>query len=365
LNNRISNKDKKDWNNFINSKEKLPNKDLKNNQKKIINTKSLDLHGYTLEDANKKIENFILENYQNGITKLLVVTGKGLHSDVEKNPYVSKKLSILKYSIPEFIQNNSELNIEKPLIQLTTNEEKFKKLEKFIYENNDQNLRILERNSIFINNINKAFQTKNIKGMISFKDGRINPFSLLQTLNKYLKYKKIYFSKGEIIKIRKSNNQWISTKKNNENIKSDMVILCNSLKAIDLIDNLSHKITLKPVLGQAMEIDINDAEVDLLSLPKQFNVNGKNIIPKSKNKLIIGSTDEYSTKPEENTFEKLTNFLDKKPNWLMKGKISKKWYGIRSRPDGEPSPIMKNLEDGLIICTGFYKNGILLAPACS
>ena len=103
----------------------------------------------------------------------------------------------------------------------------------------------------------------------------------------------------------------------------------------------------------------------MLSLPKQFNINGKNIIPKSKNKLIIGSTDENSTKPEENTFEKLTNFLDKKPSWLMKGIISKKWYGIRSRPDGEPSPIMKNLEDGLIICAGFYKNGILLAPACS
>jgi len=260
---------------------------------------------------------------------------------------------------------NSELNIEKPLIQLTTNEEKFKKLEKFIYEINDQNLRILERDSIFIKNINKAFQTKNIKGMISFKDGRINPFSLLQRLDKYLTHKKINFSEGEIIKIRKSNNQWISTTRNNKNIKSDIVILCNSLKAIDLIDNISHKIKLKPVLGQAMEIYINDAEVDLLSPPKQFNINGKNIIPISKNKLIIGSTDEYITKPEEDTFQKLTNFLDKKPNWLMKGKISKKWYGIRSRPDGEPSPIMKKLEDGLIICTGFYKNGILLAPACS
>ncbi len=201
--------------------------------------------------------------------------------------------------------------------------------------------------------------------MISFKDGRINALSLLQTLDKYLKHKKVNYLQGEIIKIRKSNNQWISTTRNNENIKSDMVILCNSLKAIDLIGSLSHNIKLKPVLGQAIEIEINDAEVDLLSLPKQFNINGKNIIPKSNNKLIIGSTDEYSTKPEENTFEKLTNFLDKKPNWLMKGKISKKWFGIRSRPDGEPSPIMKNLEDGLIICTGFYKNGILLAPACS
>jgi len=245
-----------------------------------------------------------------------------------------------------FLQKfNYELNIEKPLIQLTTNEEKFKKLEKFIYKNNDPTLLTLKRNSILIKNINKAFQTKNIKGMISFKDGRINALSLLQTLDKYLKHKKVNYLQGEIIKIRKSNNQWISTTRNNENIKSDMVILCNSLKAIDLIDSRSHNIKLKPVLGQAMEIEINDAEVDLLSLPKQFNINGKNIIPKSKNKLIIGSTDEYSTKPEKNTFEKLTNFLDKKPNWLEKGKISKNWYGIRSRPDGEPSPIMKNLED--------------------
>jgi len=141
--------------------------------------------------------------------------------------------------------------------------------------------------------------------------------------------------------------------------------LCNSLNAIDLIDSLSHNIKLKPVLGQAIEIGVNDAEVDLLSLPKQLNIDGKNIIPISKDKLIIGSTDEYSTKPENDIFEKLTNFLDKKPNWLMKGQILKKWFGIRSRPDGEPSPIMKNLENGLFICTGFYKNGILLAPACS
>ena len=74
--------------------------------------------------------------------------------------------------------------------------DRFKKLEKFIYENNDQNLRILERESIFIKNINKAFQTKNIKGIISFKDGRINPVSLLQTLDKYLKHKKVNYLQG-------------------------------------------------------------------------------------------------------------------------------------------------------------------------
>tara|TARA_B100000886_G_scaffold287927_1_gene212712 strand:- start:177 stop:1259 length:1083 start_codon:yes stop_codon:yes gene_type:complete len=266
----------------------------------------------------------------------------------------------------EFLQKfNYDLNIKKPLIQITTNEEKFKKLEKFIYENHDLSLRILEKNSIFIENINKVFQTSNMKGIISFNDGRINAISLLKTLDKYLKSKKINFLKEEIIKIRKSKNQWISTTKRNKEIKSDIIILCNSLKAGDLINSFSHNIKLKPVLGQAIEIKINDAEVNLLSLPKQFNIDGKNIIPKSNNRIIIGSTDEYSTKPEENVFEQLTDFLDKKPSWLTKAKVSKKWFGIRSRPDGEPSPIMKNLKDGLLICTGFYKNGILLAPACS
>ena len=259
---------------------------------------------------------------------------------------------------------NGELNIEKPLIQLTTSEEKFKKLKQFINEVDDQDLKILEEDSIFIKNINKAFQTRKIKGMISFKDGRINASLLLETLDKFLKHKKINFLKEEIIKIRKSNNQWVSATANNAEIKSDMVILCNSLKAVNLIGSISH-IKLKPVIGQAIEVKINDAEVDLFSLPKQFNIDGINIIPKSKNKLIIGSTDEYSTKPEKNIFEKLTNFVDKKPIWLEKAKITKQWSGVRSKPDGEPSPIMKNLGDGLIICTGFYKNGILLAPTCS
>ena len=260
---------------------------------------------------------------------------------------------------------NNELKIEKPLIQLTTNIEKFKKLEKFINENSNQNLKILEGNSIIIKNINKAFQTRNIKGIISHEDGRINAISLLETLDICLKNKKVAFLEEQIIEIKKLKNQWISTTRNNEEIKSDMVILCNSLQTVDLIDSAYHNIKLKPVLGQAIEVDINDAEVDLLSLPKQFNINGKNIIPKSQKKLIIGSTEEYSTKPEDNIFGKLTNFLDESPNWLMNGKISKQWYGIRSRPDGEASPIMKNLGNGLFLCTGFYKNGILLAPACS
>ena len=105
----ISDKDKKDWENFINSKEKIQNKDIKFQDKKTFKTRSIDLHGYTLDEANKIIENFINKAFLENVNKLIVVTGKGLHSDNEKDPYVSKDLGILKFSIPEFIKNNLEL----------------------------------------------------------------------------------------------------------------------------------------------------------------------------------------------------------------------------------------------------------------
>ena len=109
MNNNISDKDKKDWENFISNKEPLPNKDLKIKKKIPLKIKSLDLHGYTLEQANIAIENFIIKSYEEKINKLIIVTGKGTHSQNEQDPYVSKDLSILKYSVPEFISKNKNL----------------------------------------------------------------------------------------------------------------------------------------------------------------------------------------------------------------------------------------------------------------
>ena len=109
MNDNISDKDKKDWQAFISSKEKIVDKDFKPQIKNHLKVRSLDLHGYTLEQANNAIEQFILKAFEEGISKLIIVTGKGIHSDVEKDPYVSKDLSILKYSVPEFINNNQNL----------------------------------------------------------------------------------------------------------------------------------------------------------------------------------------------------------------------------------------------------------------
>ncbi len=109
MNDKISDKDKIDWENFLNSNEKLIDKDYKKKTNSTYSSRTIDLHGYTLEQANIAIEKFIIKSFSKKINKLIVVTGKGIHSDNEKNPYVSKDLSILKYSVPEFISNNKIL----------------------------------------------------------------------------------------------------------------------------------------------------------------------------------------------------------------------------------------------------------------
>ena len=109
MNNQISDKDKKDWQNFLSKKEKLPDKDKSYSKNKVKKISEIDLHGFTLEEANKTVERFINTSYEEGVSKIRIVTGKGLHSDNKKNPYLSKDLSILRYSVPEYIKKNNDL----------------------------------------------------------------------------------------------------------------------------------------------------------------------------------------------------------------------------------------------------------------
>ena len=109
MNRRISDKDKKDWENFLQNKEKLSDKEEKFKTKKRINSRTFDFHGYSLDEANQKIEELIGEAYRDGVNKLTIVTGKGLHSENSKDPYKSIDLGILKNSLPEFVKNNNNL----------------------------------------------------------------------------------------------------------------------------------------------------------------------------------------------------------------------------------------------------------------
>ena len=120
MSSKISDKDKKDWENFLSNKEKLISKDQENKIKNHNKIRTIDLHGQSLDEANNNIKNFILKSFDEGIEKLKIITGKGIHSQNEKDPFVSKKLGILKYSVPDFLNKDDELtNIIKSLSPAT------------------------------------------------------------------------------------------------------------------------------------------------------------------------------------------------------------------------------------------------------
>ena len=114
---KISDKDKKDWENFLKNPGKIEVKDTDQSERINMNIEmSIDLHGYTLDDANHKIYSFIIDCFKKKVNKINIITGKGLRSKNKLNPYVSKDLSILKYSVPEFIKNNK--NLHQKIIQI-------------------------------------------------------------------------------------------------------------------------------------------------------------------------------------------------------------------------------------------------------
>ena len=106
---KISDKDKEDWLKFINNKEEIENKDIGIKENEIIQQKILDLHGYTIRDANLAVSNLIFRSYNKGVKKIKIITGKGMRSNNLDDPYKSKDLSILKYAVPHFILEKNEL----------------------------------------------------------------------------------------------------------------------------------------------------------------------------------------------------------------------------------------------------------------
>ena len=111
MNKKLSDKDLKDWNKFVKSKDKINPKeeinDLLTNKNK--STFVIDLHGYGLDDANKFVEKTINECFEKQFSIVNIITGKGMRSKFVEDPYKSSELSILKNSIPEFIKSNVEL----------------------------------------------------------------------------------------------------------------------------------------------------------------------------------------------------------------------------------------------------------------
>ena len=172
-----------------------------------------------------------------------------------------------------------------------------------------------------------------------------------------------------VIKITKSVNSfdkdWKIYLENKNSIYQDYIVICSAINTQKLLNPLGHLINLEPVLGQVVELELKKNLTNFGKWPAILNYQSINFIHHKPNHMIMGATIESGAVPSLSTKQEMLNMNNLCPEWMKQTKIIKEWHGIRARPTNEPSPLLKELEPGLFINTGHYKNGILLAPSCA
>ena len=165
--------------------------------------------------------------------------------------------------------------------------------------------------------------------------------------------------------INSSNKKWKIYLRNSNSIYQDYIVICSAMNTQKLLKPLGHIINLEPILGQVVELELKKNLTNWEKLPAILNYQSINFIHHNCNYITMGATIENGTKPSLSNKQEMLKMSNCCPEWIKEAKIREEWHGIRARPINEPSPLLKELEPGLFINTGHYRNGILLAPSCA
>ena len=172
-----------------------------------------------------------------------------------------------------------------------------------------------------------------------------------------------------VSKINKNNNllkkTWNINLENNQSINQDYIVICSALSTQKLLKPLGYEILLEPILGQVIELELKNTSTNWKEWPAILNYQSINFIHHLPNQMLMGATIEVGTEPSQLSKKEMMNMNNNAPKWLTNAKVCHEWNGIRAKPMNEPAPLLKQLEPGLLINTGHYRNGILLAPACA
>ena len=279
----------------------------------------------------------------------------------------NKSMKLWKKWIAQIHYDESNSIFEKPLIKLANSEKEYQSMIQLSKDKEKYGIKLLDKNSLDFWNL--IFERKLIGGLISHEDGRLNPIKLIKLLMQSLDQLKVNKIENNVNKISKNNvlhdKCWDIHLENNQSISQDHIVICSALNTQKLLKPLGHEILLEPILGQVIELELKKRTSNWKDWPAILSYQSINFIRHNPDLLLIGATVEKGTKPSQLDKQKMLSLNNSAPSWLRDAIVRREWSGIRSRPLKEPSPLLKELEPGLIINTGHYRNGILLAPACA
>ncbi len=279
----------------------------------------------------------------------------------------NKSMKLWKDWLTQINYSESDFMFEKPLVKLANSEKEYQSMIELSNNKKIYGIELLNKNSLDF--WNAIFETKLIGGLISHEDGRLNPIKLIKSLMQSLDQIKINKIAKNVIRISKNNNlsdkSWNIDLENNQSISQDYIVICSALNTQKLLKPLDHEIFLEPILGQVIELELKKEVSNWKEWPAILNYQSINFIHHHPNHMLIGATIERGTKANIIYKQKMINMNNTAPKWMTNARVLHEWSGIRARPTNEPAPLLKQLEPGLLINTGHYRNGVLLAPACA
>ncbi len=279
-----------------------------------------------------------------------------------------RSMSLWPELIQELYEVDKSIRIEKPLIQLASDKKELELMKKLCKERANLGLKMLD--PTIGQTLKRSWPRNKYGGLVSINDGRINPPTLLKCLRITLDKLKVKKISAEVISLSRSSQgkqaQWKIMLESRTILTKDFVIICSALGSQSLLNQIGHEQKMEPVLGQAIHFTLNDDDQNnWKEWPAVLTSNGINFIPIERNEILIGATLEPGIQPSRSALSKLKSLNGYAPHWIKNVSIKRQWYGIRAKPLGQPAPLLKTIEPGLIINTAHYRNGILLAPACA
>ena len=269
---------------------------------------------------------------------------------------------IKKIKTPEI-----DLKLDTPLIQLASGSKEMELITKLSQERANLGIKLLESNLTMPKD--RQWPNNQYGGLISSNDGRIDPIGLLQSLMIGLNKLQVSTINSKALSIScfstLQEKKWKIILDNSAILKKDYVIICSALGTTELLKSIGYEYLIEAVLGQVIELVLEEDHKNWNNWPGVLVSNGINLIPQKNNELLIGATLEPGETPNIQQLYELKKLNGNAPEWLSNAHIKNHWYGLRAKPQKQAAPLLEVLEPGLILNTAHYRNGVLLAPACA
>ena len=200
-------------------------------------------------------------------------------------------------------------------------------------------------------------------GVWSSGDGQLDPMQWIQGLQDSGAEQGLERLETSVIGIDgDGSGPWQLRLSDGSGLSCDWLLIAAGLGSSGLLESLGLSLPLEPVLGQALELQLSSGQN---SWNGCLIWKGVNLVPQPNRRLWLGATVEPGAEASAPALAELQSLEGTAPGWLQQAKVLRQWQGVRARPSGQPAPVLEQPQPRLLVVSGHYRNGILLAPACA